>query len=501
MAYIDAELRSSTRVYARVEGWTARYVYTIHWEWEYYDSSGSYKTGDSYTYPDGDGNHDVLINCNYGIDTTEDFVIYATAYQSDGQRSAGPISGTFKFEDEIEWTRNNTGNYYDIEDIVELNNVVGSYEIDRYRLSFAESGTVKIYSTRTASIRLYTCIGNDASFDSSDGFPYGVIREGSGYDVGYQFTATAGTTYYLWIRPFDGEDYGRYYITVEPPNTGWKLSSSSAGTVSTVKSLSYSISAYTLYRVTAKFSDSGIVAFYSSGSLDMIGYYGISTEYSTSTGTPTYTDMNDDGGEGTNFKLEFNVVAGTTYYLWFRCYDGNATGDTTVTIVPPASGWQLITESLGALSSSWSSDYAIPKSTTYCLEVKFDKSGRVKFYSTGSTDTIGFYGTSNIFDTSTTTGYPLMYSAMNDDGGENLNFSLEFTVTANTTYYLWFTTYKGTGGSTTIYIIPPATGGNCYVYISGYGWRHVTPYVYVSGYGWREVTPNVYVGSTGWRQT
>lgn len=92
-------------------------------------------------------------------------------------------------------------------------------------------------------------------------------------------------------------------------------------------------------RFTLTFAKSGTVNFYTIGSSDSYGYLSTTSSFDEDTGGPTSSlKKNDDGGSGNNFKISYDVVEGTTYYLWVRMIDITTPGSTTVCIDP---AWPL----------------------------------------------------------------------------------------------------------------------------------------------------------------
>lgn len=82
---------------------------------------------------------------------------------------------------------------------------------------------------------------------------------------------------------------------------------------------------------------SGIIEIYSSGKLDVIGFFGTAGSFSGSEGIPTkgdYVEDDDSAGDG-NFRIEYDVDSGVQYYLWFRPWDDDASGETTISVVTP----------------------------------------------------------------------------------------------------------------------------------------------------------------------
>lgn len=116
------------------------------------------------------------------------------------------------------------------------------------------------------------------------------------------------------------------------------------------KRISYNNEAYSAYRFRFTPSASGVATFYTESNIDTIGYLcdkGESFDYET--GVP-YSYLNnpssdDDAGNGSNFKITYNVDAGTTYDLFVRPYYTTTSGAVTLCLNPPATPTTLLTVS------------------------------------------------------------------------------------------------------------------------------------------------------------
>lgn len=90
---------------------------------------------------------------------------------------------------------------------------------------------------------------------------------------------------------------------------------------------------YYLYRMQIYLDYSGITTFYTTGSIDTVGYISKSKEYDEKTGEPVdYIAYDDDSGSGNNFKITCDLNADDKIYLWIRSYTGLETGDITLYI-------------------------------------------------------------------------------------------------------------------------------------------------------------------------
>lgn len=117
-------------------------------------------------------------------------------------------------------------------------------------------------------------------------------------------------------------------------STGWKTSwQSGFGTISSSTSVSWTLSSATICYTSVKFSTSGTVTFYTSGSTDTKGYLSTTTAFDNTNGYPSAILKEDDDSAGNyNFKFTYSVTAGTTYYIWVRGYDTSTAGSTTLNI-------------------------------------------------------------------------------------------------------------------------------------------------------------------------
>ena len=176
---------------------------------------------------------------------------------------------------------------------------------------------------------------------------------------------------------------------------------------------------------------------------------------------------NDDAGSGSNFRITYNVTAGTIYYLWVRLIYIEDTGTTTVYIEPPPQ-WKLgVTADYSNLSSSVSRDLSFGKAGYVArFKVSFASSGEAVFYTTGNDDTYGYLSKVSTLDTEN--GGPTTILAEGDDSGTDRNFSFTYNVTAGTTYYFWVRLiYIDETGTTTAHITPPGGVGS----ISHWDWN------------------------------
>lgn len=335
---------------------------------------------------------------------------------------------------------------------------LGEMQMYRYSVTFNYSGTATIYTE--GSVDTYGYFGTSSSFDDYDGVPNSYYESdddsnGSGNFL-ITYNVTAGTTYYVWIRSYSGDDTGYVDLYIDPPARTWTLSGTSLGTISANKTVSLSISSYTLYRRTVTFSKSGTAKFYTTGtSTDTYGYLSTSSSWDNTTGRPTdYLKSDDDSNGAPNFLISYEVTAGTTYYVWVRGYSATTTGSTTLNIEPPADSWTLVTGAFGTISSEASASFTLGTNQMRRYSVSFENSGSANFFAMGSEDTWGYLSTTTGFDS--TNGMPTSYLAEDGTSGPGDNFAITYNVTAGTTYYVWVCeSYGESTGTIELYVQPP----------------------------------------------
>jgi len=177
-----------------------------------------------------------------------------------------------------------------------------------------------------------TLINYKGSYDRTD---YNLTFDVTSTVKSWYSGSTDGTTnnYGVSIRYVDEEyeDYNRFYTSEAASNKPvlsikYTLNDSEGDTVSTANTgvfnkysngeVDYGTDV-DFYKFTP--SVSGGYRFESKGSIDVKAYLykGNST---------SYVAVNDDDGDGFNFKLDYDLVAGQTYYLKVQCYSKSATG-------------------------------------------------------------------------------------------------------------------------------------------------------------------------------
>lgn len=335
----------------------------------------------------------------------------------------------------------------------------------------------------------FTCYGNDDTIASTSIYVYTIGQSYtvycgdtltlSGFSYSMRFTAnpasgcnftrwvyrlgsTSGTVQYSYSNPFTYSGTQDIYIRAEgeeeyvEPSDSWELSSSTIGSISALKSISISLSSYTLYRYKVSFANSGTAKFYTEGtSADTYGFLSTSTGWDSDDGAPTSPLKEDDDTNGApNFFISYNVTAGTNYYIWVRGYSGSTTGSTTLYIEPPGQSWTVSSGALGTISDETSTSFSLSTKQIKRYSVSFENSGEATFYTSSSEDTYGYLSTSSSLDS--TNGEPSSYIASDDDSSNGNNFAISYNVTAGTIYYIWVRQYSGSStGTIDLYIEPP----------------------------------------------
>lgn len=115
------------------------------------------------------------------------------------------------------------------------------------------------------------------------------------------------------------------------------------------------------------------------------------------------------------------------------------------------------TYDFGSITKASSKSATLNPGGVYRCSVVFQKSGEATFYTSGSSDTVGYLSTSTSFNSAS--GSPSSSLKYNDDANGSTNCSIKYNVTAGTRYYFWVRLYDiEDSGSTTIHITPPGAG-------------------------------------------
>ena len=207
---------------------------------------------------------------------------------------------------------------------------------------------------------------------STSNMPYDDYENTTSTSCSHTFTGLdSETSYYIKVKATDASenDLGVYtssqrYATDAEEVSSWQVGNTYTwSNISAQQSqyLSFGIAGY-VARFTLTFARSGTVTFRSTGNSDTYGYLSISSSFDTSTGGPkSPIAEDDDGGAGNNFKMTYNVTAGTTYYLWARMLKLTDTGAMTVYVSAPSvviDPWNWSSSNGSATASQTSAAYS-----------------------------------------------------------------------------------------------------------------------------------------------
>lgn len=295
----------------------------------------------------------------------------------------------------------------------------------------------------------------------------------------YRVGSLSATEQYSYDSTFtytDGEDI---YIRAESKQDAvdtdtWTLKTGALDTIYSHTSESFYLDEKELYVFPVQFGFSGKVLIYTTGLVDTYGFFEWnvkSPSFDSSTGIPSkYNRKQDDWGaeNGTNFCIYDGVIEGYTYYIWVRSKDGRDTGDVELHVRPADDiEWTINEDYLYKFSYLYSEpksiDIAIEPYTIYMLRVvSKERSGTIKVYTTGTTDTFG-YITPDTFEKASiiAAGAPIYNYYVSDDEGNGMpNFLMTADVDYNNAIYLWVRGYyNDTTGITTLHIEPPVAEG------------------------------------------
>ncbi len=165
-------------------------------------------------------------------------------------------------------------------------------------------------------------------------------------------------------------------------------------------------------------TEDGIYIFSSSGSYDTLGYIALNE------GEAENKDIKDDGGQGENFAVTYNMRAGVRYYLGSTVLTGK--GTYTVKIVK----FEIDDHSINPITAGRNTSVSLKKinGVKFCSFVP-TSSGKYVYCSSGNYDTQGY-----VFDENWS------QIAYTDIGGSVQNFELELDLQAGKTYYLGYST-------------------------------------------------------------
>lgn len=121
-------------------------------------------------------------------------------------------------EEDPEWsvTKEELGK---LSDDTEATYWIDSYKVLRLKISFENNGTVTFSSKNAYGV--YGFLSTSTSFDDKEGKPVSPLEwdYSSSRDFSFEDTVSSGTTYYLYVRHYYGDDNGDITIVIEPPST------------------------------------------------------------------------------------------------------------------------------------------------------------------------------------------------------------------------------------------------------------------------------------------
>ena len=195
-------------------------------------------------------------------------------------------------------------------------------------------------------------------------------------------------------------------------------------------------------------TDSGLYEIESEGLTDTYGYlmYDYGTGYSV-------FDLDNSSGDSNNFKLEYTLTAGSTYYIKVSENGDDASGDYNIRITKTAD------DSNDSFAEAVTVDARVNGPYDFCMgdhdyyEFQANVSGEHVFSSEGSLDTLA-----KLYNSSQS-------EIAHDEvivGDEN-NFSITYTLTAGATYYIRVGTFEDSDFTQDYYISvtePETSDGN-----------------------------------------
>ena len=197
-------------------------------------------------------------------------------------------------------------------------NITVAGDAKYFRFTPTVSGTHVFISTGSADPYGYLLNSSGTTLASNDDY------NGRNFQISYNLTA--GTVYYLKARHYGSTTTGSFNVSVMAPGSAWPPSSYTTMNLGSSYNASITTGGDARYfRFTP--SASGTYYFASTGSSDTYGYL-----YNAS---GSLLASNDDYG-GYNFRIGYNLISGTTYYLKVRLYSSSATGSFSVSVTTPS---------------------------------------------------------------------------------------------------------------------------------------------------------------------
>ena len=377
-------------------------IYSTGW----YKTNGTLENSDG-SYLDSDGSR-FSFNRNFHIQrTVSPGTYYVKVVGRVFDAGAYTVHARFEADDQTDDHSNTRSGATSLSLGSSLPGRIGSGDdVDYFKVEVSEAGVLTVYTTGSLDTK--------GKLENSDGSSLATDDDGgSRNNFHIQRTVSPGT-YYVKVEGwgFKKGDYTVYAHFEEPSDTrlgatSLPLGSSFAGRIGTGSDVDY-------FKV--RVSRTGVLTVYTTGSLNTAG----TLEHSDG----SYLTTDDDGGDGTNFRIELFVSAGT--YLVKVEGVGSNTGDYTVHAHARFEGDDHSDTRLGATSLPLGSSLAgqiANRDDVDCFEVEVSQAGVLTVYSTGNLDISG-----TLEDSS---GNRL---ERDDDGGDGRNFRIERTVGAGTYY-------------------------------------------------------------------
>lgn len=230
--------------------------------------------------------------------------------------------------------------------------------------------------------------------------------------------------------------------------------------------------------------------FESTGSYDMYG----ELFNSTSTNAAYRVAYNDDGGDSTNFKIQYTPTWSGTYYLRVRRYSVGSAGTYSLkySIALPQDNFSDAAQLSGSYGESTGSNVGAT-AESYEPLTSYRSSAKNSIWwawKAPFTGTVRFSTEGTSFDTvmGVYSGYSLQSLAMraqDDDTGANRTSVCSFSAVSGVTYYIAVAGYNGAGGTVKLnWRFAPS----CVVKLNANGGK-------LTGVAWKPVTKGKKVGS------
>lgn len=342
-----------------------------------------------------------------------------------------------------------------LEDMYEYTRSYNEGDVVRFEFDCKYSGLAEFYTTGNVDTIGY--LGTSTSFNESTGKPKNPLEsnDNGGDDGNFWFTydVEAGERYYVWVRCKDISDSGKITFCIIPPESG-----SGGGDIGGDED------DWLIYDNTELVYDiSGDSIRVSIDNFNMNYQYVVAVEWVVTCDNTNeeilnvhkYSDEDDD-----YYYLSFDFVQDYQYHVYAHVIGrpdtiNPETWDGYISIIIASPNWAVYhIKDYSNISETKSLDLSLGEGQVNQISITFQSNGKATFYSEGSLDVKGYFGTDSRFDTSQ--GFPYDYNKSDNDSGGNGNFWFECDVEAGEVYYLWVRCYKKTySGVTTIYIEPP----------------------------------------------